>query len=79
MNRPAAVLAPTAPRGATATRELDEAILGELPDAHQGGVGATPVAAQLGVDRGRVERALRRMEGEGRVTHTGKRGGWARA
>jgi hypothetical protein len=59
--------------------DLDERILGELPERHQGGVGASGIATQLGVDRGVVERALRRLEAAGEVFHTGKRGGWARA
>jgi hypothetical protein len=59
--------------------DLDARILGELPERHQGGVGASGIATQLGVDRGVVERALRRLETAGEVFHTGKRGGWARA
>lgn len=59
--------------------DLDARILGELPDDGQGsGVGASGIAVQLDVDRGRVERALRRMEKDGRARHTGARGGWVR-
>lgn len=59
--------------------ELDERVLSELPDRGQGGgVGASGIAAQLDVDRGQVERALRRMQKAGQVEHLGGRAGWVR-
>jgi hypothetical protein len=59
--------------------ELDERVFEELPDVEQGaGVGASPIAAQLQVDRGQVERALRRLQKAGRVEHLGGRSGWVR-
>jgi hypothetical protein len=58
--------------------ELDDRVLSELPDAGQGGVGASPIAAQLEVDRGQVERALRRLAKAGRAQHLGGRAGWVR-
>jgi hypothetical protein len=65
------------PARAARSAELDELVFAECPDPHQGGIGGTEVAAQLGVTRDRVKRAFQRLEQAGRVAPRGD-GTWAR-
>lgn len=56
---------------------FDEEVFATLPsDAER--FGASAIAVSLGVDRGRVERSLRRLAAEGRVHHDGSWCGWAK-
>jgi len=56
---------PALPTRPTTATELDEKVVQELPERHQGSVGATALAGQLGVSRDAVNRSLARLRGRG--------------
>jgi hypothetical protein len=60
------------------TRDLDERVWAEVPEAHQGGIGGTDLAAQLQAGRSQVQGAFKRLEAEGRIRNAGN-GKWVRA
>lgn len=68
------------PSSPSPLEDLDMRVLGLLPPVEsRAGTGATQLAGKLGVDRGKVERSLRRLDKGGWARHTGGRGGWVRA
>jgi hypothetical protein len=64
-----------APSLAVAAADFEDEVLAQLPA--EGGIGPTAIAKALDVDRGRVDRALRKLAEAGRARNSG-RGKWVR-
>jgi len=76
-NRDAGLPARPAPQSRRESLAVfDEQVAHEVPPAHQGSIGASAIAAQLDVDRSKVNRSLARLQKAGRIAPCGD-GEWS--